>query len=356
MGAGLRLRLRSPYDRVHNTWTQLVTAYGAVAQTATALSPTSVLVAGGNIGSGATTRAQIYGVLNGFAIYAQRSVTLGSSDHITGGDVGVTSVAPSAFGPQLVVGSSTTVQTNHNLVAPSASLGSHAQVGDVQTNSLTNGGATLGTQAPYPSSLPATPLALPTGPGGSDVTVPALTITTLNPGNFGALNVTGTVYLNAGNYTFSNVTMTDQAHLAGVSGTVTVSVMGTLQAGNSVSISSPGGAPAGQLVISVAGSDSGSTPALSIGTGGAMSAILSAPHGTLSIGASTIATGAFAGFDVKLGNGVTINYQNGFVGGAGQEGQQQLSGHIAAPIPGALLGRPGPARHLLDPGRRPSAP
>ncbi len=70
----------------------------------------------------------------------------------------------------------------------------------MQTNSLTNASATLGIQAPYPSSLPAAPLALPPGPGGSAVTVPALTIRTLNPGDYGALSVTGTVYLNAGGF------------------------------------------------------------------------------------------------------------------------------------------------------------
>ncbi len=346
--AGPPLVTSESYDSVHNTWTQLVTTYGAVNQTATALTPTSLLVAGGNTGSSATTSAQIYGILNGFALYAQRSVTLGTSDHVNGGDVGVTSVAPSAFGPQLVVGPSTTVQTNHNLAAPSVSLGSGAHVGDVQTNSLTNSGATLGTQAPYPSSLPPTPIALPVGPGGSAVTVPAFTITTLNPGNYGALSVTGTVSLNAGNYTFTSVTMAAQAHLAGVSGTATVSVAGTFQAGNSVSISSPGATPAGQLVISVAGSDSGSTPAFSIGTGAAISAILSAPHGTLSIGASTTATGAFAAFDVKLGNSVTINYQNGFVGSAAQTGQQQLSGYITPAMAAAPLVGPVPGNTMVQ--------
>ena len=182
---------------------------------------------------------------------------------------------------------------------------------------------------------------------GSSVTVPTLTTTTLNPGNYGALSVTGTVFLNAGNYTFASVTMANQAHFAGVSGTATVSVAGTFQAGNSVSISSPGATPAGQLVISVAGSDSGTTPAFSIGTGAAMSAILSAPHGTLSIGASTIATGAFAGFDVKLGNGVTINYQNGFVGDAAQKGQQQLSGYITPAMAVAPLVGPVPPSTLI---------
>jgi hypothetical protein len=346
VNGGSSLASSESYDLVHNTWTQVATAYGAVNQTATALTPTSVIVAGGNTGPGATTSAQMYGVLNVFALYAQRSVKLGSSDHINGGDVGVAAVAPSGFGPQLVVGSAATVQATHNLVAPSVSLGSQAHVGDVQTNALTNSGATLGTLASYPASMPALPFALPTGSGGSNVTVPAFTIATLNPGNYGALNVTGTVYLNAGSYTFSSVTMANQAHLAGVSGTATVAVTGTFQAGNSVSISSPGFAPAGQLVISVAGYDSGTAPVFSIGTGAAMSAILSAPHGTLSIGSSTIATGAFAGFDVTLGTGVTITYQSGFAA-AQRHGQQQLSGYVTPPMAAAPLVGPVPGNALI---------
>ena len=312
VNGGPPLATSESYDSVHNTWTQIATVYGAVNQTATALSPTSLLVAGGNTGSTATTSAQTFGTLNVFALYAQRSVTLGSSDHINGGDVGVATVQPPSFGPQLVVGPSAVVQSNHNLVAPSVSLGSGAQVGDVQTNSLTNSGATLGTVAAYPASMPSAPVALPTGSGGSAVSVPAFTITTLNPGNYGAVSVTGTLLLNAGAYTFASVTMANQGHLAGVSGTATVSVAGTFQAGNSVSIASPGGTPAGQLVVSVAGSDVGTNPAFSVGTSAAVNAVLLAPHGTLSLGGSSTVTGAFAGFDVKLGTGVTVTYQNGF--------------------------------------------
>ncbi len=107
--------------------------------------------------------------------------------------------------------------------------------------------------------------------------------------------------------------MASQARLAGISGTATVAVAGTFQAGNSVSISSPGATPAGQLVISVAGSDSGATLAFSLGTSAAaVSTVLSAPHGALSLGGSSVVTGAFAGFDVKLGSGVTVTFQNGF--------------------------------------------
>ncbi len=357
VNGGPDLASSESYDSVHNTWTQVATVCGAVNQTATALSPTSLLVAGGNTGSLATTSAQTFGTLNVFALYAQRSVTLGSSDHINGGDVGVATVAPPAFGPQLVVGASATVQTNHNLVAPSVSLGSGAHVGDVQTNLLTNSGATLGTVASYPSSMPLPPVALPTGSGGSNVTVPALTITTLNPGSYGAVSITGTLYLNPGTYTFSSVTMANQAHLAGISGTATVAVAGTFQAGNSVSISSPGATPAGQLVISVAGSDSGTTPAFSVGTSAAVSAVLSAPHGTLSLGGSSVVTGAFAGFDVKLGSGVTVTFQNGFPqpapcfgapdGTACGAGQVCASGACVVQVTGTPTATP--PRHLPPP-------
>ncbi len=359
VNGGSPLASSESYDSVHNTWTQVATVYGAVNQTATALSPASLLVAGGNTGSQATTSAQTFGTLNVFALYAQRSVTLGSSDHINGGDVGVATVQPPAFGPQLVVGASATVQTNHNLVAPSVSLGSGAHVGDVQTNSLTNSGATLGTVASYPSSMPSPPVALPTGSGGSNVTVPAFTITTLNPGNYGAVSITGTLYLNAGTYTFGSVTMANQGHLAGagISGTATVSVAGTFQAGNSVSITSPGGTPAGQLVISVAGSDAGSTPAFSVGTSASISAVLSAPHGTLSIGGSSTVTGAFAGFDVKLGSGVTVTFQNGFPqpspcfgvpdGTTCGAGQVCASGACVVQVSGTPSGTP--PRHLPPP-------
>jgi hypothetical protein len=357
VNGGSALATSESYDSVHNTWTQVATVYGAVNQTATALSPTSLLVAGGNTGSQATTSAQTFGTLNVFALYAQRSVTLGSSDHINGGDVGVATVAAPSFGPQLVVGASATVQTNHNLVAPSVSLASGAQVGDVQTNSLTNSGATLGTVAAYPSSMPSAPVALPTGSGGAGVSVPAFTITTLNPGNYGAVSISGTLYLNAGAYTFGSVTMANTGHLAGVSGTATVAVAGTFQAGNSVSITSPGSMPAGNLVVSVAGSDSGTTPAFSVGTSATVTAVLSAPHGTLSIGGSSTVTGAFAGFDVKLGTGVTVTFQNGFPqpspcfgvpdGTTCGAGQVCASGACVVHVGGTPSGTP--PRHLPPP-------
>jgi hypothetical protein len=282
--------------------------------------------------------------ISDFAIFAQRSVSLGSSDSVTGGDVGVSAKAASSFGVQLKVAASATVQTSHNLLAPSVSLASQSHVGDVQTNSLTNNGGTLGTLATFPSSSMPLPLAAAaTGNGGSNVSVPAFTITVLNPGNYGTLSVVGTVLLNAGSYTFSSVTMADQAHLGVVSGTANVSVGGTFSAGQSVTISSPGFQPAGQLVISVAGSDSNGVPAFSIGPSGGISALLYAPHGTLSVGNSTIATGAFGGFDVTFGTGVTITYQSGFTTALeSPHGTQQLTGYATAALAAAQLVGPVP--------------
>jgi hypothetical protein len=279
--------------------------------------------------------------ISDFALYAQRSVTLGASDQINGGDVGVSTAASPSFGTQLRVGSSATVQMSHSLLAPSVSLASGAHVGDVQTNSLTNNGGTFGTQASFPgAAMPVPVLGAPTGSGGSNVNVPAFTITILSPGNYGTLSVTGTVLLSAGSYTFTSVTMANQAHLGVVSGTATVSVAGSFSAGQFVTIASPGFQPAGQLVISVAGSDSGGAAAFSVGPSAGISALLSAPHGTLSLGNSTTATGAFGGFDVSVGAGCTITYQSGF--SPSPKGQQQLTGYVNPAVASAPLVGPVP--------------
>lgn len=288
--------------------------------------------------------------IGNFAIYAQRSVTIGGSDAINGGDVGVSTTAPASFGPQVKVGTSATIQTTHNLLAPSVSLASGAHVGDVQTNTLTNNGGTLGAQASFPAaSMPAAPNASPAGSGGSNVSVPAFTISTINPGNYGSLNITGTLLLGAGAYTFTNVVMAAQGHLGVVSGTATVNVAGTFTAGNSATMASPGFSPAGQLVITVDGADSGTTPAFSLGTGCGVSALLAAPHGTLSIGDSSTITGAFAGFDVKLGASVTVTYQSGFSATtATPHGTQQLTGYSSPAFAAAPLVGPVPTSTVLS--------
>src|SRR5205814_8471459 len=107
-----------------------------------------------------------------FVLYGERSVKIGTFSRSAGGDIGVRAAAPASFGPQLKIGAQDTVDTRHNLLSPSVSLGRRALVGDVQTDALTDDGAIHGTVAPFPAaSMPPGPLAPGRTPGSQAVIV-----------------------------------------------------------------------------------------------------------------------------------------------------------------------------------------
>jgi hypothetical protein len=280
-----------------------------------------------------------------FVLYAERSVILGSSNQVSGGDIGVRDPAPASFGPQVKVGSLSTVQFSNNILASSVSI-TNAQVGGVETNAQTNNGVVIyGQQGPFPAAaMPPLPSPALPAAGTTAVTVPAFTIQSLNPGTYGALNVTGTLQLYAGTYTFTNVNLATFAHFAVQTGPVVVNVTGTFTAAQGVTILPPLGQSASNLTINVAGADASSTsPAVSIGLNSTINAILAAPHGTVSFGNGVAATGAFSGYDVSLGSGVKVAYQNGFVASASNpHGSQQLSGYLTAAIAAAPVVGPVP--------------
>lgn len=278
-----------------------------------------------------------------FVLYGERSVKLGAHDTVTGGDLGVRTSSPS-FGTQAVIGGSSSVQTTHNVIAPSVSLASLAAVGDVETTTLQNNGGTLGTLAAFPSAaMPSSPVAPALTPGGVNVTVPAFTIQTLNPGNYGVLDVIGTMLLTPGKYTFSSVVLASQGHLGATAAGVSVTVGGSLTLGTQATILPSLGLAANQLTITVAGSDVSGTPAVSIGNSSTITTLLAVPHGTLAIGQSVNANGAFSGFDVTVGDSSTLTYQSGFPATTqtGQQGQQVVSSY-APLISGAPLVGPVP--------------
>ena len=279
-----------------------------------------------------------------FILYAERSITLGVGDNIEGGDVGVRLPAPSSFGTQLSVGSLSLVTNSHNLISPSVTLALASAVGDVQTNSLQNNGALLGAQAKFPAgAMPVLPLAPPPAGGGSNVTVPALQIVSLPPGNYGTLSVTGTLLLNPGTYSFASATVASLGHVAANAGGVKILVGGSLTVGQGATILPGLGFTSDQLNIAVSGSNgSGGTPVVSIGQNSVVSTLLAAPHGTLSLAKGVHATGAFAAFDIAVGDNVDPDFQSGFSATAsGQHGLQQLTGYVtpdltAAPVLGPL--------------------
>ena len=297
--------------------------------------------------------------ISNFVLYAERSLKLGSRDEIVGGDVGVRTAAPPAFGPQLTIGEFSSVERCHTLLAPSVSLAFRDEVGDVETSALDNHGGRLGTLAPFPGpAMPTLPLAPATIGGGGNVTVDRFGTHTLPPGNYGILNVAGTLILESGAYSFTSITLDDEATLWANPGGVNVYVSGPLTTGRRATL-----APrrrdwwrrertdADDLAIFVAASDGagGSPPAVSIGKQNEIRALLAAPHGTLTVKDHSELTGAFVAFEIVVGDHSEATFQSGFSPTApSQHGTQQLSGYLTPAMAAAPIVAPMPDSAIVD--------
>lgn len=232
-------------------------------------------------------------------------------------------------------------------------LGANDTVGFVQTDALgTGAGSVTQGTAVFPlSAMPPGPLARPYPIGtpglpapGSNVTVPASQITTLDAGSYGALLVDGTVYLSPGFFSFTSVTVGQNAALyttsrscgiaelcqttVQISNSLIVGAQGTL----STYVPSPCGidehcvTPAFELSITVSGNNTSTTPAATLARNSTVDALLSVPEGTLFVGDGVEASGAFAAFDVIVGDNVEMLYDSGLPA-ASPQGIQQLSGY-----------------------------
>ena len=250
--------------------------------------------------------------INNFVVYAANNVTLGTGAHSVGGNIGV--ATSNGTSPQLSVGSQDALDVSSTLYAPAVSVGNLAIVGAIDANSLTNNGGLVGTQGGYPSPMPPLPTVFAASPGTTNVTVAAGHQQTLSPGNFGALTDNGIVYLNPGTYSFASVTLGNNAQLqARPGGSTSVLVAGALSTGTQAQIF-PVGQPANALTISVSATDgsNGSPPAVSVGTGGQVIALLAAPNGTVSFGNNVQGAGAFSGLNFVAGSNVIVSFQSGF--------------------------------------------
>ena len=295
-----------------------------------------------------------------FVLYAERSITIGRRNVVCGGDIGVRSFVPRVppdepsassatnIPSQLTVGPEAFSDLSHNLLAPSITLNEDTRVGVVQANTL-NGQAT-GEQAFPMASMPALPLGAPPVAGTTDITVPREIEYGLVPGTYGNLDVQGVVRLTQGDYIFSHVNLGAAARLIAATSGVRIYVENTLVANSDATIRPSGQEPAADLFISVTGSDVSSDdlgtfgqPIVVFGPRSKIRAIVSAPHGTLLMDDHVQATGAFAGFDVRLADHVRVEFQSGIPPAqANEHGQQQLSGYFAAPTDPSVIPVVGP--------------
>jgi hypothetical protein len=288
--------------------------------------------------------------LSTFVAYAQVSLALGAGDRSLGGDIGVGATSASSAA-QLSVGSQAVLDPTRTLYAASLTLGSQAIAGDIDTNALTNGGGQYGTLEPFPSlDMPLLPLAPTAAAGTNAVTVGVGQQQTLSPGSFGALTDDGVVLLQPGTYAFSSVTLGSNAQLQALpGGTTTVAVSGSLVTGAFAQIF-PVGQLAGALAISVTGNGSPGAPAATVGANTSIVSVVNVPHGTLSLGNGTQATGAFAASSLIAGTGVGFTYQSGLPSTPPPAAAiQQLSGYyIGTPMSTAPVVGPVPQSTVLS--------
>jgi hypothetical protein len=285
-----------------------------------------------------------------FVIYAERSLDIGECGKVRRGDLGVRSLADKSAGPQLKIGKNSVVDTEHLVIAPSATIGRDVKLGAVRADQFTDDGVPLIPLEPFvPAAMPPLPLATGSSTGGSDVVVGAHQALALLPGTYGALKIDGVLLLNPGRYVVSSLTMGDFARMRAITGNVTMSIAETLRTGRHAVIESDFELPARHFAISVAGQDGAGTPAASMGEHGRIRALLAAPHGTLSFADHVRATGAFAAFDVAIGADARIEYEDGFAADApGDHGSQKLSGYLTAPIIAAPIVGPVPASEVIS--------
>jgi hypothetical protein len=278
--------------------------------------------------------------LSTFVAYAELTLTLGSAVQSQGGDIGVGAVGGSSVGTQLTVGSQDLLDQQHVLYAPSISLGSNSVVGDIEATTLQNNGGHFGADLPYPAAMPLLPLVPISTPNGSNVSVALGQIQTLTPGSYGTLTDNGILNLKPGTYSFSSVTLGNNAQIVAQSGGATVlQVSGSFAAGQGAQIF-PNAQQAGALTISVGGND-GAAPAASIGALCNITALLEVPLGTISIGNGAQITGAMAAFNITAGSNVSLNFQSGLPNTVPPAGTQPITSYTlppAAPLVGPVPG------------------
>jgi hypothetical protein len=288
--------------------------------------------------------------LASFVLYSARSVKVGANTTIAGANVGAGTLVAKSFGPQVIFGKKTEL-SGGKIVGPTVSLRASGPVSEVDSLTAVEGtDVEVGVHGPYPHDMPALPLATSAaGPKASTPTVGSAT-TTLKPGVYGDLSIPAgaTVLLDPGTFSFHSLTLGAHAGCGAGKGDVVVEVTESVETGDSATIGTTL-ASAKSFALFVAGRDT-KRDAVQLGPKTQVHALVAAPHGTLFMDDGVEAIGAFLGFDVLVGDSVSVKFQDGFTNG-GPKGKQPVAGNSANPLDGsfAVLG-PAPATddvHIL---------
>ena len=303
-----------------------------------------------------------------FVLYAERSLLLKRRARICGGTVGVRSVAKSdSF--QVTIGEQAEIEDSQNVYLPSVSLRRGVTLGRIFTNGLEDDGITLGPIFPFPAqSMPSLPLAPAQPCQDSELTVPVGETAILVPGTYGHVLVLGQLDLVPGDYAFCSVLIGDKGQIRATryvipsrasedittgrqADLIQVHVRQFINSGRCAIVAPSECDSASRLQIFVAGSDAPGRPAVSFGEGSEVRTILVVPHGTAAMADRVHAAGAYAAFDIQLGEEVEVQLVAGLgQGSAAQQGSQLLSGYygVNPNLNVAPVAAPAPSDTIID--------
>jgi hypothetical protein len=284
-----------------------------------------------------------------FVLYAERSIELGRHSHADG-NLGVrTTVVSNSSASQLALAEHARAR---DLYAPSISLAIYAEVGDVFTSALHRVlDIGIGAEHSFPPTMPLLPLARAEG-DGRDITVGRHKQLTLTPGSYGAVTLLyeSELWLAAGTYVFASLLMDEQSKLLGTPGEVRLGIVDRMAVARGARVGPQAHCPeARHFQIFVAGDDRSaeagkrnqlvgtgiaSTPAVTVEDDAFLHALLAAPHGTIQVADRVRCKGAFAAFDIRVGDHVCIEFESGFSDSPpNQQGSQRLHGYAGVPDP-----------------------
>ena len=211
-----------------------------------------------------------------FALFATGSITIGDRAVITG-SVNALGRTRNPDSPALVLGSDVSVDTASLVVAPSVVLGPGSRVGAVVASSITGDGS-YASLAPYHVPTPPLPFAAPPGSGESIV---VHVRRPLEHGTFANVTVDAgaTLELLGGEYVVGDLTLGAGATLL-VAATSRV-VSGHVVVGDRARVVPGGSSEALNLTLISGASDAAGAPAVAIGTNATVTAVISAPRGTV---------------------------------------------------------------------------
>jgi hypothetical protein len=260
-------------------------------------------------------------------VFATNSILLSDSTSINSGSVIVNNALPAKTtvpAAELTLGKYVATSIRYNLKANKIILGPGDKIaGNLLYNKLTNNGGTISGTATSSLTLPvvtALPAFNAAPPGTKSVTVSANGQTTITAGNFGNI-----VIMDGGTLTFKGGTYNINYLLAGINTKILFGAKSEVRvAGQIVTVWNTtigpafgSGINASQIVFYVAGTDGpifGLPKAVTIGPKSTLVANLYAKNGTLWLTGASIATGAFLGKDVIIGNSTQVNLATAFSG------------------------------------------